>query len=345
MRLFRTRITSALAAAGMTMSLAATDGWTQTLVIGNKAEDSAGFADLAQNRMIATRPTGPGPHEVAVSPDGETAAVVAYGRDNDGRSISLFDIATATPLKVIDLGSHTRPHGIAWLPDGRHLAVTTEGSGHLALVNTDDGTVAAAIGTGATGSHMLALSPDGARAYVSNLRDSSFSVIDIATRELLRVVEAGEGSEGIAVTPDGSEIWVANRAENSVFVFDSSDFTRKAEIVTGEVPIRVAISPDGRHAVTSNAREGTLSVIDTTRKAVVETVILQSAGEGQTFPVTLLFQPDGAELFVAMTGPGRIARIATENWTQTGELIAGRGADGLGYSPLAPEIEIESSAR
>ena len=328
-----------LVVACLLVIMAASGSAAQTLVIGNKAADTAGFADLERNRMVATRPTGPGPHEVAVSPDGETAAVVAYGRDNDGRSVSLFDIASATSLKVIDLGRHTRPHGIAWLPDGRHLAITTEGSGHLVLVDTAAGDVAAAIDTGAAGSHMLALSPDAARAYVANLRDSSFSVIDIAARKLLRVVESGEGSEGIAVTPDGDEIWVSNRAENSVFVFDSETFARKAEIVTGEVPIRVAISPDGRHAVTANAREGTLSVIATASKSVVATVILETGGEGRTFPVTLLFRPDGAELFVAMTGPGRIARIDTAGWTQTGELVAGDGADGLGYSPLVLELE------
>jgi len=316
---------------------AAPEALAQTLVIGNKVADSVGFADLDRNRMLVTRPTGQGPHEVAISPDGETAAVVAYGRDSDGHTVSLFDVASATPLKVIDLGRHTRPHGIAWLPDGRHMAITTEGSGHLVLVDADAGAVVAAIETGAAGSHMLALSPDADRAYVANLRDSSFSVIDIEARRLLRVVDAGEGSEGIAVTPDGREIWVSNRAENSVFVYDSRDFSRKAEIVTGEVPIRVAISPDGRHAVTSNAREGTLSVIDTARKSVVRTVILETAGEGQTFPVTLLFRPGGAALFVAMTGPGRIARIDTAGWTQTDEIVAGDGSDGLGYSPLALE--------
>ncbi|RMD89483.1 MAG: YncE family protein, partial [Alphaproteobacteria bacterium] len=40
--------------------------WAETLVVGNKEADSVGFIDLARGEMIVTRPTGEGPHEVAV---------------------------------------------------------------------------------------------------------------------------------------------------------------------------------------------------------------------------------------------------------------------------------------
>ena len=41
-----------------------------TLVVLNKAARTASLIDLATKKSVATIPTGDGPHEVAVSPDG-----------------------------------------------------------------------------------------------------------------------------------------------------------------------------------------------------------------------------------------------------------------------------------
>ncbi len=60
-----------------------------TLIIGNKGEDTLSYVDLADGRQLARPKTGPNPHEVAVSPDGSQAAVVAYG----GHTVDAFDIA------------------------------------------------------------------------------------------------------------------------------------------------------------------------------------------------------------------------------------------------------------
>ena len=48
----------------------ATAGVPGTLVVLNKAEASASLIDLASGEVVATLPTGVGPHEVAASYDG-----------------------------------------------------------------------------------------------------------------------------------------------------------------------------------------------------------------------------------------------------------------------------------
>src|SRR5687768_6398614 len=93
------------------------------LLVGNKGENSLSFIDLATGRELGRAATGPMPHEIAISPDGRQAAVVAYG----GRSIDIFDVAGRARLRTIDLSPNEGPHGIAWLEDGRIL-VTTERS-------------------------------------------------------------------------------------------------------------------------------------------------------------------------------------------------------------------------
>ena len=130
------------------------------LLIGNKGEDTVSFVDLASGKGLGRSPTGRMPHEMAISPDGAQAAVVAYG----GKSIDLFDVATRARLKTIDLTPNEGPHGIAWLKDGR-IIVTTERSQSIAVVDTAAGTVTASIKTDQPGTHMVAVTEDGTTAY------------------------------------------------------------------------------------------------------------------------------------------------------------------------------------
>ncbi|WP_150002467.1 YncE family protein [Iodidimonas gelatinilytica] len=309
----------------------------QTLVVGNKTADTLGFIDISSGEMRAVRATGHGPHEVAISPDGTVAAVVSYGSAKQaGHTIGLFDVQSATPLKVIDLGKHTKPHGLLWMPDGERLVITAEGSGSLLLVKAQTGEIQHVIATGQSGSHMVALSPDARLAYISNLGSNSFTVIDLETGKRLTTIKAGLETEGIAVTPDGREIWVSNRAADTVTLFDADGYEPLAIIETGEMPIRVAISPDGRFAAVSNARDSTISVIDTESRTVIQTIPLSSSGQATALmPVTLLFSPDGTRLYAALTNVAEIAVIDTATWRQTGHFKAGAGSDGLGWSPLA----------
>ena len=57
--------------------LAATPAAAETLIVGNKGEDTVSFIDLATAKERARVATGKMPHEIAISPDGKQAAVVA----------------------------------------------------------------------------------------------------------------------------------------------------------------------------------------------------------------------------------------------------------------------------
>jgi len=114
----------------------ATAAPADTLLIGNKGENTVSFVDLASGSECARVPTGPRPHEIAISPNGRQAAVVAYG----GTTIDIFDVSRARLLRRIDLSPAAGPHGIVWLRDGR-IAVAAERSRSLELVDSRSGTV------------------------------------------------------------------------------------------------------------------------------------------------------------------------------------------------------------
>lgn len=307
--------------------VAALPAAAQTLVVGNKGEDTVSFIDLATGRTRAL-PTGKAPHEVAISPDAAQAAVVAYG----STTIDIFTVAPPALVRRIDLAPNSRPHGLQWLEDGR-LVATTEGSDTLTIVDPKAGRVLSSIPTGQKGSHMVVVSPDARLAFVSNLQSKTVSVIDLAARKKLRDLVAGDEPEGIALTPDGRELWVANRAGNEVVVFSTADYRILARVKVGSFPIRIAISPDGRTAVTSNHKAGDLTVIDVARRAVTRTV--KVSGEAEALQVTILFAPIGNTIYVAETGFGRIAEVDLGTGLVRGRLGAGTGSDGLGMGRAA----------
>ncbi|MGJ8537592.1 MAG: YncE family protein, partial [Parasphingopyxis sp.] len=175
------------------------------LITGNKGEDTVSLIDLETGREYARLETGEQPHEIALSPDGQRAAVVAYG----GATIDIFDIAQARRVDRIDLTPNRRPHGLLWLPDNRLIA-TTEGSDSLTIVDLTDRSISQ-IATGQQGSHMVAVSAFFDRAYVANMGSGTVSVIDLVAGEKIADLEVGDTPEGLALSQDGSTLWVADR--------------------------------------------------------------------------------------------------------------------------------------
>lgn len=296
-----------------------------TLLVGNKGEDTVSFIDLDTGKERARVATAKMPHEIAVSPDGKQAAVVAYG----GTTIDIFDISAAKLLKRIDLAPNARPHGLAWLKDGRLLA-TTEGSKTLTIVDPATGKVEA-VATDQLSSHMVAPNADGSRAYVANIASGTVSVIDANSRKKLADIAVGGKPEGIALSPDGKELWVGDLSAPVVRVIDTATLKVVAEVAIDPVAIRVAISPDGRTVVTSNIGAGTISEIDRATRKVRRTIAV--SGTMEAGQVTILFSADGSKLYAAETGRDQIAEIDMASGTVLRRLPAGKNGDGLGIAP------------
>ena len=293
-----------------------------TLLVGNKGEDTVSFIDLASGAELARAKTGRMPHEIAISPDGSQAAVVAYG----GASIEIFDVDTFRLVRRIDLSPNQRPHGFVWLPDGR-LVATTERSRTLTVVDTRRGDRVTAIPTGQEGTHMVAVSPDGRRAYTANIPAGTVTVVDLAAGRKLRDIAVGGRPEGIALTRGGRELWVGDLQGARVQAFGTQSFERLAEVRTGPVPIRVVASPDGRWIVTSNVGNGSLTIIDAGTRQVTRQIEVSGAeAAGQ---VTILFSPDGSRLYAAETGRDEVAEVDLASGTVLRRLKAGKNGDGL----------------
>lgn len=332
------------------LSLTAGITGAQTLVVLNKAEATASLIDLESGEVVATLPTGTGPHEAATSPDGTRVLAANYGtRDEPGSSLTLIDVATARVIDTIDLSPYHRPHGVRWLADGRHAVVTAESNKALLIVDVDTGQIVAAIDTDQEVSHMVAVTPDGTRAFVANIGSGSVTAIDLAGRRRIANIETGAGAEGIDISPDGDLVWVTNRQADSVSVIDAKTLEVRRTIPSAEFPIRATFMPDGRKVLVSNARSADVVVFDAATGAELHRISLQKgnvdiAGKlfGDRFgdssiPIGIVAAPAGDRAWVALAGSDLVAELDTADWSVSRILTAGREPDGMAYSPLKAE--------
>jgi YVTN family beta-propeller protein len=322
------------------------NAWSATLVVANKAEATVSLIDLDDGRVAATLATGDGPHEVDVSADGRFALVTNYGSGGQsGNSLTLIDVVNAEVVKTIDLGEYKAPHGVEWVDDGR-AAVTVEDNQALVVVDIEKGEIVQAIGPDQQVSHMVALDPDGRRAYTANIGSGSISVLNLASGERVRNVVTGNGAEGVAVSSLG-HVWVTNRAADTVTVLDGETYTTLKEIASPGFPIRATATPKGQVLVT-RARAGELVVYDAGTFSEIRTVAfdIDSLGaEGRLFgdrfgdssvPIGVIVDETGEHAYVAHANADVITEVDLSSGDVVRLLRAGREPDGMAYSALSP---------
>jgi YVTN family beta-propeller protein len=152
------------------------------------------------------------------------------------------------------------------------------------------------VGTGPGG---VAITPDGTRAYVTNLGSHSVSVIDIATNTVVDTISAVNFPARVAIIPDGSRAYVT--AGFSVSVIDTATNTVIADITLPGQTFEIAIAPDGSGAYVGtfglNAVIATITVIDTATDTVSATL-----SDGVTCP-SGFFGPYGIAITPASLVP------------------------------------------
>ncbi len=111
----------------------------------------------------------------------------------------------------------------------------------MSVINTATNTVIATITVG-TDPGAVAVTPDGARAYVTNSGSGSVSVINTATNTVIATITVGLGPGRVAVSSDGTRAYVTNSGSDSVSVIDTATNTVTATITVGSHPLGVAVA-------------------------------------------------------------------------------------------------------
>ncbi|HSH44409.1 MAG TPA: hypothetical protein VK966_01000, partial [Longimicrobiales bacterium] len=297
-------------------------GW---LLVVNKSGSTLSVLDPATGDEVARIPTGHAPHEVAVSSDGRWAYVTDYGTGPEpGSTVTVVDLEALEAVGTIDLGDHSRPHGV-WVALDGGVWVTTEGSRHLLRVDPTSGEVTLEAETGQEVTHMVVVSERHGRAYTANIGSGTVTAVDVRTGEVLAQVATGEGAEGIDLSEDGERLFVTNRAAGTLSEVDVSSNEVVRELVVGDFPIRVKVIPGGRRALVSNAQANEVAVVDLEEWTVERRIPVDA------MPVGIQIAPDGRTAYVANTAADRISVLDLEDWRVSGALTAGDEPDGMAW--------------
>jgi DNA-binding beta-propeller fold protein YncE len=329
--------------------LAAAPIAAETLLVVRKTDDAVDFMDPGSGLRLASVSTGNAPHEVSVSPDGKRAAVSNYGtREQPGSTLSIVDLEQPHEMRRIDLAPHTRPHGVAWFAADR-IAVTTDGSQHLLVVEPETGHIVRTIATAQETSHMVVVSADKRRAYVTSIGSGTATAIDLVAGRKLLDIPTGGGSEALALTLDGRELWVAARADGHIAVVDTAALVVKARLPLPGIPIRIAMTPDGRTALVTCAGSSELVAFDVASRTErgrrkVDVTLAPGAAErpfarlapGSVLPVGLLVSRDGRSAYVAATMGDRVVQVDTRTLEVLRSIEVGGEPDGLAGTPAIP---------
>ena len=298
-----------------------------TALVANQGSASATIVDVArqQGKMVDV---GIGPHEAVISPDGRWGVVTIYGDRTPGNRLAIIDMAAGSLVRHIELGEFMRPHGAVFVPGNDSIiAVTSEATQRLLLVDIAEGRIVAEIPTQGDVSHMVGLTADGTRAYTANIRSGSISEIDLTRRALTRQLAVAPMTEGIAVRPVGSEVWVGSNDAGTVSVVDTESWKVVATISGFGMPYRIGFSPDGELAVVCDPKSDKVHVVD-----VISRRIIGEVGElGSPRGVTVA--PDNRTAFVTVADSQAVVAIDLVERREIMRVPVAVSPDGVGYNP------------
>jgi serine/threonine-protein kinase len=209
--------------------------------VANLSGATVTVVDTATNTVAATIDTGESttPSEVAVTPDG------AYAYVTTARDVAVIETATNTITSRIAFPTGSLTGAIAMLPDGS-AALVGSGEDAVSVVDLQAGTVSTTIDTGG-GSvpEDIDVTPDGARAYVTNFTAGTVTVIDVATRAVETTIDTGATAHNAVIDPQGATLYVALSSPDAVAVIDVATGEITSRLAVRAIPKDVAVSPDG----------------------------------------------------------------------------------------------------
>ena len=254
-------------------------------------------------------------YNIAINPGGTRAYMV----NQRSRTISVIDIDPSSTgfnkvVSTIEVGGV--PAVIAFTPDGTRAYVTHHGwSDNVWVIDTDPSStnfnkVVSKITVMPfplmfSLPHGIAFTPDGTRAYISNIFTPWISVIDInpSSSDYNKVVDHWRMNAAyeVAITPDGTRAYAPY---NNVSVIDidpsSSDYNKVVSTIkVGPKSLRIAISPDGTRAYVTNPLAGTVSVIDTNPASADFNKVVSTIEVGEN-PDVITITPDGSHIYVVV---------------------------------------------
>ncbi|MCB9344557.1 MAG: T9SS type A sorting domain-containing protein [Lewinellaceae bacterium] len=234
----------------------------------------------------------------------------AYISNASGFSVNKVDLGTNTIV-----GTATLPNSsslfVAITPDGSTVYTTNDFGDDVSIVDAATMNYLGNI-SGIGTCDGMAITPDGAYGYVSQISSSFFSpskiyVVDLATNSIVTSISipgSGQIPRPGTITPDGAYLYVPVGGSNKVFVISTATNTIVTNIAIGANPDGpLAVSPDGDYVYV--VVDDVVKVIETSSNTIVGSISISNTARAAAI------SPDGAYLYVPHLNHDYVTIIST----------------------------------
>ncbi len=302
------------------------------LLVANKGDHTLSIVDPVSGREIERVPeSGITGHEVAASPDGQTAWVPIYGNSGvgqpgtDGQTLDVIDLASRRRIATIEFPKPVRPHCAVFGRDGM-LYVSNELADAITVLDPRTRTILRSISTGQPESHMFAITRDGRRAYTSNVHAGSVSAIDLILNKVAAVIPVSKEAQRIALTPDDRFAITADQTTPRLAVIDTTTNTISTWISLPGIAYGTCATPDGRWLIVALIRLSKVGVVDLQSMKLARTIDVPKA------PQEVLVRPDGKVAYISCDASHKVVELNLATWEIDRAIEVGPGADGLAWA-------------
>jgi YVTN family beta-propeller protein len=303
------------------------------LLVANKGDQTLSILDPRSGSEVARVPDGGTTgHEVAASPAGQTAWVPIYGNSGvgkpgtNGQAISIIDLEKRARVGEIDLKVPSRPHSAVFGPLDGKLYVTSELTRSIQIIDPASRTIVGSVPTDAPESHMMTISPDGARAYTANVGGGSVSVVDLKKKKVLSVIRVAKTVQRIALSVDGRWVFTADQSKPQIAVIDTTTNRVANWISLPALGYGMAVTRDGSQLLVAHPASNSVSFVDLTSMKISHTIHLPAT------PQEILVRPDNRFAYVSCDESKQVAVIDLSKREPQRTIAVGPEADGLAWS-------------
>lgn len=311
----------------MLMSGCSVTCFADVLVVSRNGENQALLVDPVNYQLIATLPTGKGPHEIATSPDGRFAYIAISGNSEEaGRTITVLDLVQRTVKANFDLGDHRQPHDLRVSRNGALLWVTCAPSRAILEIDTSNGNILKSWKLDQDGAWMLVVTPDERKIYTANIEGKSVSIVD-RHANTVRSIAFDSGQYGIDVSPNGREVWVYHLGKGQISIVEVATDKVVATLPSGgQGSGRMKFTADGKYVLVAHSDSKNLVMFEAARRRLIHTISLSVT------PKVLEVSPDGKRAFITSPSTDRVMVIDLITLKEVSTFSTGKTPDGIAWA-------------